>query len=99
MKSILLFVSAIFVSFQAFADTAVWKSNAGGDITEPTNWEGDAVPEAGDYLDFSKITTTGYTLTGAFSDDRIFAGAKFALTGANYVTLGGGDSISSPFQM
>jgi hypothetical protein len=58
MKSILLFVSAIFVSFQAFAGTAVWKSNAGGDITDPANWEGDAVPDAGDYLDFSKITTT-----------------------------------------
>jgi hypothetical protein len=67
----------------------VWKSNAGGDITEPTNWVGDAVPEAGDTLDFSVITSDGIELTGAFSDDRIFAGAKFALSGNNNVRLSG----------
>ena len=89
MKKIIPVISAFFVSFETFAGTAVWKSNAGGDITEPTNWVGDAAPVAGDTLDFSAITSTGKELTGAFSDDRIFAGAKFALTGANYVTLEG----------
>ena len=88
-KKIIPVISAFFVSFETFAGTAVWKSNAGGDITDAANWVGDTVPEAGDYLDFSKITTTGYTLTGAFSDDRIFAGAKFALTGNNSVSLSG----------
>ena len=82
-------VVAIGMMTPALAGTAVWKSNAGGDITEPTNWVGDAVPKAGDTLDFSAITSTGYTLTGLFGDDRIFTGAKFALTGVNYVTLAG----------
>ena len=71
------------------AATVVWKSNAGGDLTEPTNWEGDALPGAGDTLDFSRITTSGFTLTGSFEDDRIFAGATFALANNNYVTLNG----------
>jgi hypothetical protein len=70
-----------------------WKGNGGGDITSSSNWTnalGEAVvPQAGDTLDFSAITSTGYTLTGSFGDDRIFTGAKFALTGANYVTLEG----------
>jgi len=82
-------VVAIGMMTPALAGTAVWKSNAGGDITEPTNWEGDAVPVAGDTLDFSKITTSESVLTGSFGDDRIFTGAKFALSGANYVTLEG----------
>ena len=89
MKSMLLFVSAIFVSFQTFAGTAVWKSNAGGDITDAANWEGNAVPEAGDTLDFSAITSDGIELTGTFSDDRIFAGATFALSGNHNVRLSG----------
>ena len=93
MKKLLMMIGAValgaMLTMAANAATVYWKSNAGGDITEPTNWEGDAVPEAGDTLDFSKITSTGYTLTGSFGDDRIFTGAKFALTGANYVTLEG----------
>ena len=75
--------------YMTLGGTVVWKSNAGGDITEPTNWVGDAVPEAGDTLDFSVITSDGIELTGAFSDDRIFAGAKFALSRNNNVRLSG----------
>ena len=80
----------------SFAATVYWKSNAGGDVTDASNWNtasdgsgSDVEPAAGDTLDFSKITTTGYSLTGSFGDDRIFAEAKFALTGANYVSLAG----------
>ena len=90
MKKILvMMIAAIGTMTMALAGTAVWKSNAGGDITEPTNWVGDAVPVAGDTLDFSAITSTGKELTGTFSDDRIFAGATFALSGNNSVSLSG----------
>ena len=78
------------------AATVYWKANDGGDITVDSNWNtakdgsgSDVVPAAGDTLDFSKITTSGKTLTGSFDGDPIFAGAKFALDGANYVTLAG----------
>ena len=80
-------IAAICVAaaLPSWADTAVWKSNAGGDITQPTNWEGDAVPQAGDTLDFSAITSA-QTLTGSFGDDRVFAYATF---GTGVATLSG----------
>lgn len=78
------------------AATVYWKANDGGDITVASNWNtasdgsgADVEPQAGDTLDFSKITTSGKTLIGSFDGDPIFAGAKFALDGANYVTLAG----------
>ena len=64
---------------------ATWKANVGGDITEPTNWDGDVVPVAGDTLDFSAITSA-QTLTGVFEDNRAFSCAKF---GTGIVTLEG----------
>ena len=85
MITLAAFVASVAIPLAAFADTAVWKSNAGGDITEPTNWEGDAVPAAGDALDFSAITSA-QTLTGRFEDDRVFAYATF---GTGVATLAG----------
>ncbi|MBO7683637.1 MAG: hypothetical protein J6T51_02800 [Kiritimatiellae bacterium] len=87
-KRIIVAVAAICVAaayMSAWAGTAVWKSNAGGDITEPTNWEGDVAPAADDTLDFSAITSA-QTLTGVFEDNRAFSCAKF---GTGIVTLEG----------
>lgn len=67
------------------ADTAVWKANAGGDITVGDNWESGSAPAAGDILDFSAITSA-QTLTGGFADDRVFAYATF---GTGVATLAG----------
>lgn len=78
----------VAAALPSWADTAVWKSNAGGDITEPTNWEGDTVPQAGDVLDFSAITSA-QTLTGRFEDDRVFASVTF---GTGVMTLGDGNA-------
>ena len=93
MKKLLMMIGAValgaMLPMAANAATVYWKSNAGGDITEPTNWVGDAAPVAGDTLDFSAITSTGKELRGTFSDDRIFAGATFALSGNNSVSLSG----------
>ena len=75
--------------YVTIGETVVWKSNASGDITVAANWVGNTVPEAGDTLDFSVITSDDIELTGAFSDDRIFAGAKFALGGNKNVRLSG----------
>ena len=100
MKKLLIMLGAIahgaMLPMTANAATVYWKANDGGDITRASNWNtasdgsgADVEPQAGDTLDFSKITTSGKTLTGSFDGDPIFAGAKFALTGANYVTLVG----------
>jgi hypothetical protein len=73
----------------AAAGTAVWASNAGGDITVGSNWVGGNAPSAGDFLDFSAITSA-QTLTGSFSDDRVFAAASFAgLEGSTTLTVDG----------
>lgn len=89
MKSTFFPVFSLFfaamVSASYAADVA-WKSSAGGDLTEPTNWVGDALPEAGDKLDFSAITSA-QTLTGVFDDDRVFTNVTF---GTGVITLGDG---------
>ena len=88
--------SAAILPMTSNAKTVYWRANAGGDIIADANWNTesdgsgtDGVSAAGDYLDFSKITTTGYTLSGSFDNDRIFAGAKFALEGDYSVTMTG----------
>ena len=86
--AILAAAICVAAALPSWADTAVWKSNAGGDITEPTNWEGDTVPQAGDTLDFSAITSA-QTLTGRFEDDRVFASVTF---GTGVMTLGDGNA-------
>lgn len=88
MKKLLMMIGAacvLLVAASASAATAVWKSNSGGDITEPTNWNGNVAPAAGDILDFSAITSA-QTLMGSFSDDRVFAYATF---GTGVATLAG----------
>ena len=97
MKKLLMAVAlGAMLPMAVNAATIYWKANDGGDITLASNWNtakdgsgSDVVPAAGDTLDFSNITTSEKTLTGSFDGDPIFAGAKFALTGANYVTLAG----------
>ena len=77
MKKLLMMigaaVAALCMAHSAAAGTAVWASNAGGDITVGSNWVGGNAPSAGDYLDFSAIESS-QTLTGSFSDDRVFSG-------------------------
>ena len=77
MKKLLMMIgaaaAALCMAHSAAAGTAVWASNAGGDITVGSNWVGGNAPSAGDFLDFSAITSA-QTLTGSFSDDRVFSG-------------------------
>ena len=77
MKKLLMMIgaaaAALCMAHSAAAGTAVWASNAGGDITVGSNWVGGTAPSAGDFLDFSAITSA-QTLTGSFSDDRVFSG-------------------------
>ena len=94
MKKLLMMIgaaaAALCMAHSAAAGTAVWASNAGGDITEPTNWVGGKAPSAGDFLDFSAITSA-QTLTGSFLDDRVFSGLclKDQKNKTNLITLNG----------
>ena len=78
------------MAHSAAAGTAVWASDAGGDITDGSNWVGGTAPSAGDFLDFSAITSAR-TLTGSFSDDRVFSGLCLKDQGNknNLITLNG----------
>ena len=83
-------VAALCMAHSAAAGTAVWASDAGGDITVGSNWVGGTAPSAGDFLDFSAITSA-QTLTGSFSDDRVFSGLCLKDQGNknNLITLNG----------
>lgn len=41
----------------SFGATAVWKSNAGGNMSDPANWVDGYVPQAGDTLNFEAMTS------------------------------------------
>ena len=94
MKKLLMMIMIGAAALSSWADTAVWKADAGGDIGDAANWEGGALPQAGDTLDFSAITTSGRSITGSITDsvtgkDVLFTTATFADLGAGYVMLAG----------
>ena len=54
-----------------------WRASAGsGSFSEPGNWEDGQVPVAGDYLDFSGVTSE-ITITCGDMSGTVFAGAVF----------------------
>ena len=56
----------------SFAATVAWKSNAQGYMNEASNWTGDALPQDGDTLDMSILTTPSNMYVGDFGDERRF---------------------------
>ena len=47
----------VAAALPSWANTAVWKSNADGNLSDAANWVDGYVPQAGDTIDFSAITT------------------------------------------
>ena len=56
----------------SWAATVAWKSNAQGYMNEASNWTGDALPQNGDTLDMSILTTPSNMYVGDFGDERRF---------------------------
>ena len=52
----------------SYAQTAMWKNNDGGNMNDAANWVDDYIPQAGDTLDFSAVTST-YKGIVPISDD------------------------------
>ena len=48
----------VAAALPSWANTAVWKSNADGYLSVASNWVDDYVPQTGDTIDFSAITST-----------------------------------------
>ena len=73
-KMIRTVISAICVAaaLPSSAATVAWKSNAQGYMNEASNWTGDALPQNGDTLDMSILTTPSNMYVGDFGDERRF---------------------------
>ena len=58
IKTIRAAIAAVCVAaaLPSWANTAVWKSNADGDLSVASNWVDDYVPQAGDTIDFRNVT-------------------------------------------
>ena len=56
----------------SWAATVAWKSNAQGYMNVASNWTGDALPQDGDTLDMSILTTPSNMYVGDFGDERRF---------------------------
>lgn len=65
-------ICAAAVPSSSWAATVAWKSNADGYMSEATNWTGDALPQDGDTLDMSILTTPSEMHVGDFGDERRF---------------------------
>ena len=58
--------------FSSRAATVAWKSNAQGYMNVASNWAGDALPQEGDTLDMSVLTSPSSMYVGDFGDERRF---------------------------
>ena len=56
----------------SLAATVAWKSNAQGYMNVASNWTGDALPQDGDTLDMSILTSPSSMYVGDFGDERRF---------------------------
>ncbi len=48
----------VATALPSWANTAVWKSNADGNLSDAANWVDGYVPQAGDTIDFRNVTAT-----------------------------------------
>ena len=73
-KMIRTVISAICVAaaMPSWAATVAWKSNAQGYMNVASNWTGDALPQDGDTLDMSILTSPSSMYVGDFGDERRF---------------------------
>ena len=61
-----------FLAWPSSAATVAWKSNVQGYMNVASNWAGDALPQEGDTLDMSVLTSPSSMYVGDFGDERRF---------------------------
>ena len=62
----------VAAALPSLAATVAWKSNAEGYMNVASNWTGDALPQDGDTLDMSILTSPSSMYVGDFGDERRF---------------------------
>ena len=62
----------VAAALPSWAAIVAWKSNAQGYMNVASNWTGDALPQDGDTLDMSILTSPSNMYVGDFGDERRF---------------------------
>ena len=62
----------VAAALPSYGATVAWKSNAQGYMNVASNWTGDALPQDGDSLDMSILTSPSNMYVGDFGDERRF---------------------------
>ena len=72
IRAVIVAAICVAAALPSWAATVAWKSNAQGYMNVASNWTGDALPQDGDTLDMSILTTPSNMYVGDFGDERRF---------------------------